>query len=90
MKQDLLKAKSCIVLVDGATDCSITEKETVYVFYFDPKSAGDKFQVKLTFLHTKDLGLPDAMGIKTAIENSFASLGILQDNLYSKAGGYGG
>ena len=90
MKQDLLKAKFySSVFVDGATDCSITEKEAVYVLYFDPKAAGGKVEVKLTFLHIKDLGIPDETGIKTAIEDSFAYLGIPQDNLYSKLVGLG-
>ena len=89
LKEDLTKAKFYSVLTDGSTDSSITEKEVVYVLYFNPHSKSDEVEVKLSFLYLKDVKKADAPGIKTAIEDSFHSLGILPSELYSKLIGFG-
>ncbi|XP_064644698.1 E3 SUMO-protein ligase KIAA1586-like [Lineus longissimus] len=89
LKNDLVKAKFYSVLCDGSTDCTITEKEVVYVLYFDPVGDPDKVQVKLTFLYLKDVGVPNAPGIQSAIERSFQSLGILPCEMYRKLVGFG-
>jgi hypothetical protein len=89
LQADLAKVKFYSVLSDGSTDNSITEKEVIYVLYFDPYSKDDEVEVKLTFLYLKDVPKADAQGIKTAIEDSFHSLGILPSELYSKLVGFG-
>ena len=89
LKEYLTKAKFYSVLTDGSTDSSITEKEVVYVLYFNPHSKSDEVEVKLSFLYLKDVKKADAPGIKTAIEDSFHSLGILPSELYSKLIGFG-
>lgn len=89
LKSDLMKAKFYSVLVDGSTDNTITEKEVVYVLYFDPDSDSEKVQVKLSFLYLKDVGVPDANGIRNAIERSFQNIGILPCQVYEKLVGLG-
>ncbi len=91
LNEDLTKAKLYSVLTDGSTDKSVTEKEVVYELYFDPhsKSNPEEVEVKLSFLCLKDVKKADAEGITTAIEESFKSLGILPNELYSKLVGFG-
>ncbi|CAB3979843.1 zinc finger 862-like [Paramuricea clavata] len=91
LNEDLTKAKFYSVLTDGSTDNSVTEKEVVYVLYFDPhsKSNPEEVEVKLSFLCLKDVKKADAEGITSAIEQSFESLGILPNELYSKLVGFG-
>jgi hypothetical protein len=76
-------------LTDGSTNSAITEKEVVYVLHFDPYSNEEQVEVKLSFLYLKDVPKADAQGIKTAIEESFYSLGIFLNELYSKLIGFG-
>ncbi len=89
LTNDLKEAKFYSVLTDGTTDCSVTEKELVYVLYFNPKQTGENIGVKLAFLCLKDVKKADAPGIKSVIESSFASLGITNNELYSKLVGFG-
>jgi hypothetical protein len=89
LANDLKEAKFYSVLTDGSTDRSVTEKELVYVLYFDPKTIGEKVGLKLAFLSLKDVKKANAAGIQSAIESSFASLGISKNVLYSKLVGFG-
>ncbi|XP_041376382.1 zinc finger protein 862-like [Gigantopelta aegis] len=89
LHDDLSKAKFYSVLTDGSTDKSVTEKEVVYVLYFDPYSKNDEIEVKLSFLYLKDVKKGDAPGILGAIEESFHSMGIMPSELYSKLIGFG-
>ena len=89
LRLDHAKAKCYNVLTDSSTDSAITEKEVVYVLHFDPYSNEEEIEVKLSFLYLKDVPKADAQGIKTAIEDSFHSLGILPNELYSKLIGFG-
>ena len=84
LRSDLAKAKFYSVLTDSSTDSAVTEKEVVYVLHFDPYSNEEEVEVKLSFLYLKDVPKADVQGIKTAIEDSFHSLGILPNELYSK------
>jgi hypothetical protein len=90
LNEDLTKAKFYSILTDGSTDKSVTEKEVVYVLYFDPhpKSNPNEVEVKLSFLCLKDVKKADAEGITNTIEESFKSLGILPNEL-SKLVGFG-
>ena len=91
LNEDFTKAKFYSVLTDGSTDKSVTEKEVLYVLYFDPHSNSnpDEVEVKLSFLCLKNVKKANAEGITNAIEESFQSLGILPNELYSKLVGFG-
>lgn len=62
LNEDLTEAKFYSVLKDGSTDKSVTEKEVVYVLYFElqSKSNPDEVEVKLSFLCLKDVKKADA------------------------------
>ena len=66
----LKQAKYFSVLLDGSTDCSVTEKELIYVMYVN---AG---KPKCRFLCLKDVADASAVGIKNTLEMAFADLGI--------------
>lgn len=89
LKTDLQHANFFSVLIDGATDTSATEKEVIYVLYFDPNNASDEVEVKLSFVHLKDMKKADAQGLKSAIESCFEALDIGRTELYSKLVGLG-
>ena len=52
---DLNEVHFYSVLTDGTTDCSVTEKELLYVLYFDPKRNEESVGAKLAFLSLKDV-----------------------------------
>ena len=89
LENDLSEVHFYSVLTDGTTDCSVTEKELLYVLYFDPKRNEESVGSKLAFLSLKDVKKADVPGIESVIESSFASVGITMNELHSKLVGFG-
>ena len=83
------KANFFSVLTDGSTDASITEKEAVFVRYFDPNPPNQN-TVKAchAFVGLPDLESGKASGIIEAIQSSFEEIGS-GDELNSKFVAFG-
>ena len=67
----LKRAKYFSVLMDGSTDASVTEKELIYVMYAYPFG-----KVECRFFQLKDISDASAVGVKAALEEAFAELGV--------------
>ena len=66
----LMQAKYISILMDGSTDCSVTEKELIYVMYVNSGKP------ECHFLCLKDVPDATAAGVKATLEMGFADLGI--------------
>ena len=73
-KDKIKRANIITVLVDGAMDAALIEKEVVYILYIDP----DEFKTSLEFLGLKSVASQDAPGITSAIEHAFQDCDILE------------
>lgn len=74
VKDKIKRANFITVLVDGATDAALIEKEVVYILYVDP----DEFKTSLEFISLKSVASQDAPGITSAIEHAFQDCDILE------------
>ena len=75
LSQDLARANFFSVLWDGSTDSSAVEQEATFALYFDPRPAGDKVEVKTSFLSLHNLKHAHAEGVKASIVSGLQSLG---------------
>ena len=69
---DQLKSSPYFAIsVDGSTNCSVVEKEFVYVSYVRPDG-----KTNCQFLCIKDVADATATGIKDMLEKAFTDLGL--------------
>ena len=77
LKVALTNATFYIVLKNGSTDVSITEKEAIFTIHLDPSSIGeDRVKIFSSYLDFADLKNANSRGAIEAINDSFKSIGI--------------
>ena len=65
--------------MDGSTDTRITEKELIYVTY---ANSFGKVECTCRFFQLKDISDASAVGVKAALEEACAELGV--SNIYNQ------
>ena len=81
LKSVLLNRNFFSVLLDGSTDSSVTEKEAMFVLYFDPTPPGsDTIKVQVRFLTLAEMKAGDADGVIEQLQGAFQELDIDYNN----------
>ena len=86
LKGKIKRTNFLSLLIDGATDVAVAEKEVIYVLFVDP----DDFKPTVAFLSLKSVASQDYQGIANAITEAFQDCDIsekLQRIVFFKSDG---